>query len=266
MLNFMLRKAKWVLALAFVCIFSFPTFSGVRHIGGYPAQAESRFVRNVWNFIKEFQSPKAIGSHTWQEVQYYYARPYMFQGSSHSNYVDDVDLAFFAGHGNKFLIETQNHAAGLPSKVVNLKNVPRYGDRDLEFLVLETCLSVQTQPRCEMDNMFGGLHQLIGYWSLSWSDNGIPNRFAKYCKNGTAVWWAWFCAVEAERVHCPWSGGTYYDSYIGRTIHYPGYASALIAQGCWYDNLGNYAADPAPGCPQYGVRQVNSGYYSLGYN
>jgi len=248
MINYLVNHAKWVLCFVFILVFSFPSFTGTREIGGYVDQAESRFQRNVWNFIKNFQSSQTVGSHSWKYYQYYWAEPYMFEGGSHDNYVDAMDLAYVAGHGNYHYIQT-NQSTG---QGVNLKNVPAYGDSgdDLEWMIIESCYTVSSAPEDsrwweDYAGMFGGLHQLVGFHTLSWSDNGIPDTYADKLKANGCIWQSWFEAVNEERwwIFNP----NYYDDQYGSDIPWPGLASAVVAKGCKYDRLGSYAADPAAG-------------------
>lgn len=218
--------------------------AGNREIGGYVDRAESRFVRNVWNFVKNFQSWKTIGGHKYKEVQYYYAEPFMFD-SHHKSYVDKMDLAFVAGHGNYFLFET-NQALG---EIVDLRNVPPYGDLsdsgDLEFMIIESCYTVTSAPEnsnwwSPFATMFGGMHQLVGFHTLSNSDNGIPNNFAGKLKSNGGVWQSWFAAVNEERY---WL----FNPTNSDGSPYPGHASAIMYASTENDRLGAYAADPSPG-------------------
>ncbi|MAP80890.1 MAG: hypothetical protein CL526_07355 [Aequorivita sp.] len=245
--NQIFKNSKWILLLSFILIFSTISVSGNREIGGYVDQAESRFVRNVWNFIKNFKTSKNIGSHSWKYYQYYWAEPYEFT-TSHKNYVDAMDLAYVAGHGNYHFIET-NQSLGLG---VDLRSVPQYGDTgdDLEFMIIESCYTVSSAPEksnwwSDYNAMFGGLHQLVGFHTLSHSDNGIPNNYAGKLKNNGGVWQAWFDAVNEERF---WIfNPSYYDPQYGSNYPYPGLASVIIGDGCANDRLGSYASDPAPG-------------------
>jgi hypothetical protein len=114
-------------------------------IGGYVDRAESRFVRNVWNFVKNFQGYQKIGAHSYKTSQYYYAEPYMFD-SLHRSFVDKMDVAFVAGHGNTHYIQTNQSL----SQGVDLRSVPGYGDLinngDLEFMIIESCFTVASAP------------------------------------------------------------------------------------------------------------------------
>lgn len=216
--------------------------AGSREIGGYVAQAESRFVRNVWNFIKNFQTWKSIGGHQWKYNQYYYMEPFVFEGS-HNIYVDTQDLAYVSCHGNFWVMACHDKIAD-----VDLRDCPAYGDLpnggDMEFLVVESCATIIAFPDAGFDwngwrhtttgGIFDGLHQAMGFHTLSQSDNGIPQYFANHCLGNNIVWCGWFCAVQEER---GWLG-----SLLG--VQYPGYASAIMPQMCINDRMGSYGPDP----------------------
>jgi hypothetical protein len=215
-----------------------------REIGGYVDKAESRFVRNVWNFVKNFQSWQTVGGNRYKEVQYYYAEPFMFD-SLHQSYLDKMDLSYVAGHGNQYYIQT-NQAA---SQGVDLRYVPAYGDLknngDLEFLIIESCYTVASAPEhanwwTPYSPMFQGLHQLVGFHTLSNSDNGIPNNYAHKLKANGGVWQSWFAAVNEERY---WI----FNPTNSDGSPYPGLASAIMYSSTQNDRLGSYGADPAGG-------------------
>jgi hypothetical protein len=233
-----------VCLLTLCCGLTSSAQAGHREIGGYVDQAESRFVRNVWNFVKNFQSWQNIGSHSYKEVQYYYAEPYMFD-SLHQSYLDKMDLSYVAGHGNHFYIQTNKSL----SKGVDLRYIPAYGDLsnngDLEFLIIESCYTVASAPEntnwwTPYDDMFQGLHQLVGFHTLSNSDNSIPNNYAHKLKANGGVWQSWFNAVNEERY---WI----FNPTNSDGSPYPGLASAVMYSTTQNDRLGSYAADPAGG-------------------
>jgi len=241
------RNRHWVLgvlclAIAFQVSCGTLAHAASRDIGGYVAQAEDRFVRNVWNFIKNFQAPRAIGSHSWKYTQYYWMEPWVFDGS-HDSYVDAVDLAYVACHGGPWSVACHDGIGD-----VDFRNVPGYGDLpngdDLEFLVIESCSTIIAFPDAGFDwqgyrwngpgGIMRGMHQEMGFRTLSISDNGIPNYFALRCLGNQIVWSAWFGAVQDERSHPVWGNGG----------NYPGWASAIMPQKCTNDRLGSYVADP----------------------
>lgn len=238
------RFLKHAFSVFLMVLLVLPIRAGNREIGGYVAQAESRFKRNVWNFIKEFQSWKTIGAHKYKYAQYYWAERFLFEGASHANYVDKMDLVFISGHGNFYIWQPVKN----PSEITDFSTVPAYGDLanggDLEFLIIESCNTVTPYPddnsyRTKWSSTFQGLHQLVGFRTLSVSDNGIPNRFAKKLKNNHRVWQAWFASVNAER--------SWWHSDVESGVPYPGFASAVVYTSTENDRLGSYAADPAGG-------------------
>jgi hypothetical protein len=221
-----------------------PAAADPREIGGYVDQAESRFVRNVWNFIKNFQSWQPVGAHTYKETQYFWAEPFEFN-TSHQSFVDKMDLAYVAAHGAGYYIET-NQSTG---DGVDLRFSPAYGDLvnggDLEFLIIESCNTVVSAPEVAnwwtpWTSIFQGLHQLVGFRTLSNSDNGIPNNYAHKLKANGGVWQSWFNAVNEERY---WI----FNPTNSDGSPYPGLASAIMYTSTENDRLGGYAADPAGG-------------------
>src|SRR5262249_15398862 len=220
--------------------------AGDREIGGYVGRAEDRFVRNVWNFVKNFQGWQNIGSHRYEMAQYYWAEPFEFM-SDHNDFVDKMDLAYVAGHGSAYYIQTNQST----SDGVDLRDAPAYGDLptggDLEFMIIESCNTVASAPEAPESgdwwtpwtSIFRGLHQLVGFRTLSNSDNGIPNRYANKLKANGGVWQSWFDAVDEERS---------YSTFVNSDgAPYPGYASAIMYTTTETDRLGAYASDPAGG-------------------
>ncbi|MEY4589401.1 MAG: hypothetical protein RL497_1477 [Pseudomonadota bacterium] len=242
----LINKQKMIkgICLAGIALSSLNAVAGDREIGGYVDKAEERFVRNVWNFVKNFQSWKTIGSHRYLNTQYYFNQPYMMT-TSHQNYVDKMDFAYIAGHGSDYYIETNKSL----NQGVDLTNAPAYGDLatngDLEFMVIESCYTVVSRPEsanwaAPYSKMFRGLHQLVGFHTLSNSDNGIPNNYAQKLKANGGVWQSWFAAVNEERY---WI----FNPTNSDGSPYPGLASAVMYTSTENDRLGSYAADPAGG-------------------
>ncbi len=234
---------KTVMVFVFAIAMTNTISAGFREIGGYVDKAEDRFVRNVWNFVKEFQTNQNIGSHTWRNTQYYWAQPYFFSGPSHAYYADAVDFVYCSGHGNSYYWQT-NKSLG---QGVDFRSASPLGDLpnggDLEFLVIESCITVVPYPddhnyRASWNTIFQGLHQLVGFRTLSVSDNGIPNNYARKLKGNQGIWQAWFDAVNEERY---WI----FNPTLSDGAPYPGLASAIVYYSTENDRLGNYVtADP----------------------
>ncbi len=246
-----------ILAMTFcLCFAADEATAASREIGGYVAQAEDRFQRNVWNFIKNFQSWQSIGGHQWKYDQYYWMEPWVFEGS-HTSYVDNQDFAYVACHGGPWVMACHDGIGD-----VDLRNAPAYGDLpnsgDMEFLVVESCDTITAYPEGTFDwngwrnngpgGIMGGLHQAMGFWTLSISDNNIPEYFAGQLKGNNVVWQAWFTAVQLERVFPVWRPD---DVQAG--VAYPGWASAIMPKKCKYDRLGSYTSDPVASDLLYSV-------------
>ena len=156
------------------------------------------------------------------------------------SYVDAMDFAYYSGHGNNYYL---GMGPGAAVSGVNLDtNVhARWGDTDLEFVVFQSCTVIPSAAdRADWadawvpNGIFQGLHQAIGYRTLSYSGNGISNNFGDRISDGEAVWQAWFAAVNDERSW--WRGQDY-----------PGLASAMMHPTAQNDTYYSFVADPPAG-------------------
>ena len=201
--------------------------------GGYVYnRGEDRFINNVYNFIKHFSYD-----------QYYWSQAYEFTNANNT-YVDAMDIAYYSGHGNYYYIGMGPGA--ISPQGVNLRYAGAYGDRNLEFIIFQSCQVIPSVPEVNAgkisdwwtawvpNGIFQGLHQAIGYRTLSYSGNGISNNFGSRVASGQAVWQAWFAAVNDERSW--WRGSSY-----------PGYASVVLYPGTDNDTYYSYVADPPAG-------------------
>ena len=170
--------------------------------GGYVCREESGAVDETWNFIKHFTYD-----------QYYWAVPQVFT-SWDNFYVDNMDTAFFSGHGGNFSITTLRNCCDpvdFSSGSVSL------GDVDLEFLTIDAC-SVAPSPIEREDwasgwwDVFHGLHQLLSFRTTGWYDGRVEDQYAKNLLSGQKYIDAWFNAANSVR------SGTY-----------PGYCAVIWA-------------------------------------
>jgi hypothetical protein len=222
------RWSRLLPSLGLGCILLLTGQAQARVIGGYVDRAEERFVRNVWNFIKEFQTYQAVGSQSWKYSQYYYMQPYMFT-TANDSWTDSMDFIFASGHGNTYYLQTNQSTSTGVSFSSDMASGDGLGDYNAEYLVIESCLTVaslaeSSDPWSNWMDTLKGLHQIVGFRTVSYSDNGIPNNYARKLKAGGCVWNSWFNAVNEER------------SYAYGTF-YPGMASAIFYDGTRYDTL-----------------------------
>lgn len=195
--------------------------------GGYVYnKGESRFVNNVYNFIKHFNYE-----------QYFWCEADLFTTNDHL-YVDNMDFAYYSGHGNNFFL---GMGPGTSGGNVSIGSATKWGNWDLEFIVFQSCKVVPApidrsdwyQRWIGSNDTFQGLHQAIGYRTNSNSGNGISNNYGGRIRSNQRCWQAWFAAVDDERY---WSGGTY-----------PGYASVVLYPGLDNDRYYSFGADPPAG-------------------
>ncbi len=160
----------------------------------------------VYNFIKHFSYE-----------QYYWANVPVFT-SSNNTYVDNMDFAYYCGHGSPFSIGVYSNGAGSgASSYINLGSAGGtsnggYGETDLEFIVFHSCQTIPSPLERndwwspwiqESDDIFDGLHQALGFRTnavISSADD-ISNYFGSRMSGNNAVWQSWFDAINAEGYH-----------------------------------------------------------------
>lgn len=117
-------------------------------------------------------------------------------GGDDANWVDDVDMVYFTGHGGPFGIYFKGDTSQSPSVFADNHAADgasgnlRLGDRDLEWLALEVCNVLQWEANRHgktynvfdrWRGTFRGLHTICSFTTVSW-DLPEPGRyFAAYC-------------------------------------------------------------------------------------
>lgn len=160
----------------------------------------------VYNFIKHFSYD-----------QYYWANVALLTNFNNT-YVDNVDFAYYCGHGSPFQIGVYSNGAGSgASTYIDLGSAGGtsnlgYGDTDLEYIVFHSCQTIPSPIERgdwwspwvqESDDIFDGLHQALGFRTnaiISTADD-ISNYFGNRMAGGNGVWQSWFDAINAEGYH-----------------------------------------------------------------
>jgi len=185
--------------ILFILLFSL-TFSGISlalEEGGYVGKNKTgnHFDTIVYNFLKHFDYD-----------QFYWADKRIFV-SNNDNYVDDMDIALYAGHGNKGIIEMSN------SEIVRFQKAGSsthlgYGDSDLEILAILSCKVVpapiddskwwEIWIGNENTDVFDGVHQILGFRTNSKHSTDIDqaNYFGQKVSQNRPVMASWFEAIQ----------------------------------------------------------------------
>ncbi len=157
--------------------------------GGYVCREETGAVNETWNFIKHFSYD-----------QYYWAVPEVFT-TWDRHYVDNMDTAFFSGHGGNFSITTLRNCC---DSVNFAGGAVSLGDLDLEFLTIDAC-SVIPSPIERADwasgwwGVFHKLHQILSFRTTGWYDGRVEDQYAKNLLAGQKYIDAWFNASNSVR-------------------------------------------------------------------
>ena len=141
---------------------------------------------------------------------------------SDSAWADNVDIAFFAGHGNAqgpFFGTMRDSGQATPSEV-------RLGDIDLEWIAFHAC---QVLERADVFNRWGpsfrGLHYILGFDTTCHDETHRGTYFADHLNNGWRVRDAWIAAAqETENSDTWWAylradaagTNTYQDHWHGK--------------------------------------------------
>ncbi len=220
-----MRFFKW-LFISLIVLSFLQFYSPVKAIeeGGYVAREVNAAISQVWYFIKNFSYE-----------QYYYAYPFEFT-TSDSNYIDNMDIAFFCGHGNHWRVVTKSDCCD----PVNFCSDPVHlGDVDLEVLTIYSC-SVVPSPLDVGDkwddcwwDVFRRLHLIVGFRTTAYASNTVSDNYADNMKAGYTYIDAWFNALNSVRSgNFPGYGAV---MYVPSQNNYDGSADDTYSPYTWVD-------------------------------
>jgi hypothetical protein len=116
-------------------------------------------------------------------------------------YADNVDIAFFAGHGSPngpfFGVANRDDGQAKPNEV-------RLGNKDLEWIAWHACSTLANLPGNSAvnrwRNAFQGLHYILGFSTTAWTcGDTLGRRFAQLLNAGWRVRDAWIRAsIESQ--------------------------------------------------------------------
>ncbi|MDZ7924434.1 MAG: DUF6345 domain-containing protein [Marinagarivorans sp.] len=190
--------------------------------GGYAGTKDEGHDTVAYNFLKHFNYE-----------QYYYSYKHQWT-TNNNNRVDAMDIAIFAGHGNRWLIAGLDGSVDLSTAGNNSHK--GYGNLDAEFVAFESCYVVPSPIEVtdwysnwtKTGGVFDGLHQAVGFHTVSWqsTDQKVSDYFGSRIQSGYKVWQSWFTAINVKGLS---------------TEH----GSAVMHPSAEQDTYYNVATDPA---------------------
>jgi hypothetical protein len=191
-------------------------------------------IQNAGNgFVNEsndFYSGLDSQSDNFIREQYYWAQPFMYEGSSSRYYANSSYVLYTSAHGNVGIFATYDN----PWTILYLSQInPGYGywgGGVLAHWVISACdtvasmydYSIMTGNSQNAFNVwwgiFKGMHDALGYRTESWIDGGNDYTFGQSAAAGGSIMSAWFNAIESDSAYT--DGATYYEPNIGRYVQY----------------------------------------------
>jgi len=120
------------------------------------------------------------------------------------SWVDATDFVFYAGHANMngWTLSNPDDGSLSFSEVGTVPENPGdlWGQQDLEWVVIAACGPLQDAVLAtgggsvfeRWDGAFDGLHQLLGYGSVTYDNEDEGKKLAQYCRDGNTIIDAWF--------------------------------------------------------------------------
>jgi|SRR5829696_688047 len=109
-------------------------------------------------------------------------------------WIDDVDFAFFSGHGGPagFLFgKDMDDARAKPTEI-------EWGDQDLDWIAIDACKVLERDGVFDRWGwpVFDGLHMICGFHTNASDEANRGRVFAQYLNNGETIRRAWIKACQ----------------------------------------------------------------------
>jgi len=130
-------------------------------------------------------------------------------GGRDYDYADNVDFAFFCGHGyfDGFYFGTPHDGDGYNPYHLDYTEA-KWGDKDLEWIAIDACLVLYEGGVYQTwGPVFNGLHAMFGFatiarqyargWPIHFQEWGTGQRFAEYLRDKKDIWSIGDCWVNA---------------------------------------------------------------------
>ena len=210
----------------------FPLSVGVEYIANYPGTDHDLpcSANNAYGVFDTLRASPWFGGSTsfiwgngnaWE--QDFKSVP-AWGGGNKNNWIDNVDLAFYEGHGNPTLFTFETPTGGgthddsyLTYNDVNTRlGYSGWGSKDLEWLGLLSCSVLADSHEVDWSYTMDYLHLLMGFGTTAYDVCGFGQTFAQRVLLGNSIKDAWFIACDQKQpsgVQAKVLGEEYYDLY-----------------------------------------------------
>jgi len=213
-------------------VYEYPLSVGVEYIADYPGTANDLpcSANNAYGVYNTLRSSAWFGGassfiwgngNAWEQDFKATTAP---GGGNKNNWIDNVDLAFYEGHGNPTLFTFETPTGGgthddsyLTYNDVNTRLGYRgWGSNDLEWLGLLSCSVLADSHEMDWSYSMDYLHLLMGFATTAYDVCGFGQTFAQRVLAGNSLRDAWFIACDQKQpsgVQAKVLGEEYYDLY-----------------------------------------------------
>lgn len=155
------------------------------------------------------------------------------RGGTNDYWVDDVDLAFYIGHGNPsyFTFDTPYGAGTHDDRYLTYQDARlAWGNNDLEWMALLSCQVLADSHELDWVWTMDRLHLLLGFQTNAWiwhyptTANNFGYLFAKYITWNWTLPEAWFVASDQSMLAGQWAkvlAEEYNHFYDRQSYQYP---------------------------------------------
>ncbi|NIQ07797.1 MAG: hypothetical protein GWO20_19390 [Candidatus Korarchaeota archaeon] len=163
-------------------------------------------------------------------------------GGWDSTYIDNVDFAYFAGHGDiGFLKFSTDHDGDGSHETEVHYSETKWGDGDLEWIALSSCRTLHPSVKEEWiaHACAGGhLHAIVGFKTNMPDTADLGETFAWHLLDGKGIKDAWKTATKEEF-------GSAVEAAIIYAVVYSTVGSPINYAQETLPNEGNYLSDPS---------------------
>ncbi len=185
---------------------------GVEYVANYPGTAHDlpNAANNAWGFYNILRWYGGGGCSWYGNDCYIWGNANAWEedfkrtdrGGTNNNWVDDVDIVFYEGHGNPslFTFKTPTGGGTHDDSYLTYTDARRaWGDKDAEYIALLSCSVLADSHEVDWSRTMYGLHLLLGFETTAYDVRNFGARFAWRIVAGDYIRTAWFRACDTHQ-------------------------------------------------------------------